>query len=241
MILKIYLKSLLIFILVASYNNYCFAVDENLKDASNLLDITDVAAETIGKILGNGFVGDPVTEWVLGENNEQGLVAFFSACARVKYIPEGFGHVDPEYRGATLWLKPYIPQSLSLLSTIAVGYSMFSRGLLAGFISIYKGYIYEWGMAKQKPQQPYYYLFSIATIEKARGQKVGRKLMEAGLAEVDKHNMPAYLECGKEKNVGFYKKFGFEVQGEKYRPSPSCPYSWLMLRKAKSEHKTYEL
>jgi ribosomal protein S18 acetylase RimI-like enzyme len=234
MILKIYLKYLLISLLVASYN-HCFAVSENLKDVSGLRDITDVPAETIGKILGNGFVGDPVTEWILGENNEQGLAAFFSTYARVKYIPEGFGHVDPENRGATLWLQPSATRSLSLLSIIAVGYSMFSKGLLAGFISIYKAYIYECGMVKQKPQQPHYYLFSIATIEKARGQKVGRKLMEAGLAEVDKNDMPAYLECGKEKNVAFYKKFGFEVQGEKYRPSPSCPYSWLMLRKAKSE------
>jgi len=61
-----------------------------------------------------------------------------------------------------------------------------------------------------------------------QGQGIGSELMRAFCQEMDEVNENAYLETDKEINVGFYRRFGFEVIGEDQ--VIGVP-NWFMLRR----------
>ena len=63
-----------------------------------------------------------------------------------------------------------------------------------------------------------------------RGRGYRSLLIRAKLAELDKQNVPCYLETMKEKNVSIYRHFGFEVVEEGIIPDTDVPM-WAMLRK----------
>jgi ribosomal protein S18 acetylase RimI-like enzyme len=52
------------------------------------------------------------------------------------------------------------------------------------------------------------------------------------LERTDGERMPAYLETRKEKNVGLYRRFGFEVVAREAFPKLEGLCNWGMLRKA---------
>ncbi len=192
----------------------------------SLLPIANVEAQTIGKVLGQGFADDPVNGWVFGDNNEKAIAAFYSRMAKSKYQSEGFGHLDEQNRGASLWLPPSANKEISPLASLVLGLSIVKT---AGFTSLQNGIRYDLGMEKHIPKDPYYYLFAIATTPAGRGKGVGGQLMEAGLETVDAAKQAAFLESSKEVNVSFYRRFGFEVI-EKVSPASGCPPLWLMWR-----------
>jgi GNAT superfamily N-acetyltransferase len=61
------------------------------------------------------------------------------------------------------------------------------------------------------PSEPHWYLAVVATADRSRGQGLGTLLMEDGLAHVDAHRMPAYLECEPHLE-DWYRRFGFGVR-----------------------------
>jgi ribosomal protein S18 acetylase RimI-like enzyme len=64
------------------------------------------------------------------------------------------------------------------------------------------------------PEQDHYYLGVIATDPLLHGRGHGAAVIRAGLALADDTALPAYLETGTERNVGYYKKFGFDVTAQ---------------------------
>jgi ribosomal protein S18 acetylase RimI-like enzyme len=195
---------------------------------SKLIDLVDTNAEIVGDILGRSFADDPVNDWIFA--NVQGKTAYFGKVAKKKYMPQGFGHVDSQHRGASMWLPPGVSKDIPILNSLDIAAAMIKSG---GIASLVRGMKFDAGMAKRKRNEPFYYLFSIGTTPEGRGKGVGGRLMDAGLTVVDEKRMPAYLESSKESNVTFYRQYGFEIV-EEYSPVRGCPPLWLMWRKAKT-------
>lgn len=87
----------------------------------------------------------------------------------------------------------------------------------------------EW--AKHDPSEPHWHLGPIAVLPDSQGKGVGTAMMTAFCDMVDGDGIAAYLETDKDVNVGFYKKFGFEVVGEGLVIGA---HNWYMKRPAKS-------
>ena len=158
------------------------------------------------------------------------MVSYFTKVAQKKYMPHGFGHVDSEHMGASMWLPSNVSKDIPLLKSLDIAAAMIKTG---GLTSLIRGLNYDVGMAKREPTEAHYYLYAIGTTPVGRGKGVGGMMMEAGLTVVDDNRMPAYLESSKESNVSFYRRYGFEVI-EEYSPALGCPPLWLMWRKAET-------
>jgi hypothetical protein len=183
--------------------------------------------EVIGRIIGESFADDPVNQFLLGP--QECITAFNIHAAKKLYIKKGFGHMDSDHTGGSMWLPAGVSKHIPLWNSLEIIPPMLRHNGIRGTLKAMAG---DEGLSKEKPAEPHYYLYAIGNIPSAQGKGLGGKLMEAGLAEVDKHHMPAYLESSKEQNNSFYQRFGFKVLKE-FVPTPGCPPLWLMWRDAR--------
>lgn len=61
------------------------------------------------------------------------------------------------------------------------------------------------------PKEPIAYLWFIGVNPKVQGKGVGSAFMQEVIGECEKKNRPIYLETSMERNLPFYKKFGFKI------------------------------
>jgi predicted N-acetyltransferase YhbS len=59
---------------------------------------------------------------------------------------------------------------------------------------------------------------------------VGGRLVAPGLARADAEGMACYLTTARGENVGFYRRFGFQVEAEGLPLVPGGPTHWAMRR-----------
>ena len=179
----------------------------------------------IGDIIGDSFADDPVNCWVF--RDPRGIAAFYRRVAKKLYLRKGFGHACDDAAG-TLWLPPGVDRNIPLWNSLDTAAAMIRYG---GPGAIARGLAVESFLAGRRPRAPHYYLYAIGTRPSRQGSGVGGRLMAAGLEQVDRDGMPAYLESSKESNTGFYRRFGFRVT-ERIVPARGCPPMWLMWREA---------
>jgi GNAT superfamily N-acetyltransferase len=177
----------------------------------------------IGDIIGDAFADDPVNRWVFG--GEDGMKAFYTLAARKLYLRKGYGHLLGEHAGS-LWLPPGVDKHLPLWRSLDIALTMLRYSGPGG---LRRGMAIEACLASHKPARPHYYLYAIGARRQHRGKGLGGRLMGAGLQRADQSGMPAYLESSKESNLGFYRRFGFEVVTQ-VTPAPGSPPMWLMWR-----------
>jgi len=79
---------------------------------------------------------------------------------------------------------------------------------------------------KVHPISNFAYLWFIGVNPELQGRGVGSRLMEEVIAECQKIKRPIYLETSVDRNVPWYKKFGFEVF-----QSLDLSYKLFLLRK----------
>jgi ribosomal protein S18 acetylase RimI-like enzyme len=70
----------------------------------------------------------------------------------------------------------------------------------------------EW--ARHDPLEQHWHLGPVGVLPSHQGKGIGTKLLSRFCQEVDACLSPAYLETDTDKNVQFYKSFGFEVVKE---------------------------
>jgi ribosomal protein S18 acetylase RimI-like enzyme len=64
------------------------------------------------------------------------------------------------------------------------------------------------------PVEPHWYLGTLGVVASARRRGMGAALLSRWLAGVDRDGMPAYLETDSERNIRFYERAGFSLEGE---------------------------
>jgi GNAT superfamily N-acetyltransferase len=180
-------------------------------------------AELTG-VLARAFDDDPVMRWV-----------FPSSRRRARYGGEFFRWwlwrtaLDPvtwttrDLTGAAIWALPDRWQAtLPQLARLAhwTGRGMGRRAPLI-----------TWGMSKVEwnhPHDKHLYLGVLGVEPGRQGTGVGSALIAPGLELCDREGLPAYLETGKERNIAFYARHGFQVT--RRLALPNGPPVWLMRR-----------
>ena len=75
--------------------------------------------------------------------------------------------------------------------------------------------------ASHPKDRPHYYLSLLGTHPDSRGRGVGMGLLAETLTEIDREQMPAYLESSNKRNVPRYESAGFEITGDFSTPDGS--------------------
>ena len=104
-----------------------------------------------------------------------------------------------------------------------------------GFIGRLLAYeSYAMNLKKKFTDNYDWYLFNLSIKKDAQGKGIASKLMRPMLQHCDEERMVAYLETNKEKNVGLYQHYGFDLMKEELIPkSPVTHYA--MVRHPKGE------
>lgn len=185
-------------------------------------------AATVGRIIGQAFADDPVSLWVMRKPSL--ITRFMTRLAKGIYVPHGMAEYLTDERGATMWLPPGQKNDLSPGQTAMLALDSVLYGEPG---AIGRGLDFSKHMAAVKPKEPHFYLFTIGVVPGAQGKGLGGALLRAGLEQVDRASMPAYLESSKEQNIPLYQRHGFEILDVPPLPD-GCPPIYPMWRPAHS-------
>jgi ribosomal protein S18 acetylase RimI-like enzyme len=181
-------------------------------------------ASEIGRQLWKAFRDDPVQRWLFPADaayEGRGLANFELVVRRTLEV--GLVHTTGGLEGAALWLPP----GRDLLERPGgTRFGWRSMLLLRG--AIVRGARFFQVLARHHPHEPHWYLPVLGTDPAFQGRGVGSALLGAVLARSDAEGLPAYLESSKERNIPFYRRHGFEVQGT--LQVPGGPTVWPMRR-----------
>ena len=86
-------------------------------------------------------------------------------------------------------------------------------------------------MDRAHPAFEHWYLPWLGVVPDAQGQGLGGRLLEHGLAIVDRTHLPAFLETPNPRTIAFYERHGFVVTAESQ--SGGCPPVISMIREAR--------
>lgn len=173
------------------------------------------------RILAAAFRDDPVINWTC--NQPASMESFFEFILPI-FVPHQLSYLDPQGRGAAVWLGPQ--QQLKWPVTLSNAIKVLRLGGLTG---LYRLLLSGNKTEHYHPKTPHYYLFAIGVTPQNKGKGIGSALLAEILRRCDDEGMPAYLENSKEENLAFYQGHGFRVQ-EQIRFAPSAPPVWLMWR-----------
>jgi len=189
-----------------------------------IVDVQDDEWNLIGQIIADGFADDAVNLWAFA--GVAAMLPVYRAMARYLYLPRGFGHRTADGKGGTLWLPPGAKKSYGVMGNLSMARAIVTKG---GWQAVVNSLAIDSFLSSKKPHEAHFYLFAIAVSPQLQGKGRGGELMRSGLAQVDQAGMPAYLENSKERNIPFYRNYGFEVI-EEVVPAKGCPPMWLMWR-----------
>ncbi|MGI9170298.1 MAG: GNAT family N-acetyltransferase [Caulobacteraceae bacterium] len=187
-------------------------------------DVPGVAAD-----LAAAFADDVMFDWFLRADarRDEARLRFFRLL--IGQMACGAGRVERPAGGgaAAVWMPfsfvgptPFL-QDLRALPTLlhATGLARFSRltALRAD-------------MDRHHPMdRPHAYLWFLGVRPEAQGRGVGSRLLRVGTARLDAAGEPAYLETQTERNIGLYRRHGFEVISE-HKARADAPPLWSMWR-----------
>jgi len=201
----------------------------------NIIKLDKSQIKAAGEVLGRALKDDPVSVYDIPDKEKRHAlmkhVFQMTSCLGVKY---GEIHAtSPNLEGIAVWL-PYINKKFKMIVNIGC---------------LLKSKVYKMGREASKRIKPieehlvkvhrefapgdHWYLQSLGVEPAHQGKGYGSLLMEYMLEKINNTSpLPIYLETSTEKNVRFYKRFGFEVMREDIIPDTGV-YQWYLLRPAK--------
>jgi len=176
-----------------------------------------------------GFLDNEIWMWMLPKDRARARVIKRQHRSMVKhiFIPRGSGWTTTEGTGGAFWFPPGTTK-LTFRESLAESLPFLPEGLP----HLGRTARFETEIKKHWPKEPHWYLAILSVSPEAQGRGHGSALLEPGLERCDRDGTAAWLETQREKNVGFYEQFGFELV-EKLMIDQELPV-WLMYRPAQS-------
>ncbi len=189
-------------------------------------------------VLGKAFRDDPFIEFLLRgkigpvpnrdlQEAKAGDMFYELSSMAIEF---GATYTTADFGCVALWRPPghgIVPLS-SMLARVVQMVGVF--GLL-GSIAV-MGHLSR--LDERHPTEPHWYLQTIGTAPEKQGLGRGKAVMQRHLDVVDKAGLPCYLECTKESNISWYRRFGFELLENGVVSFEDGPSVWLMWRPART-------
>jgi ribosomal protein S18 acetylase RimI-like enzyme len=178
--------------------------------------------------LARAFDDDPVINWLARKDNKraQGIECLFRSCIADLCLPHEHVFATEDLFGGALWYPPGTSE-ISLVRQLSLAKKIIP---FAGWTGLLRLAMAQDNSHKKKPREKNYYLQFIGVDPKHRGRGTGAALIKPIMDICDNERCGAYLESSKETNIGFYRRFGFEVTG-KIVLGKGAPPVWSMWRK----------
>ena len=192
---------------------------------------TTRTAVEVGRILAEGFHSDPVLGWAFGPVGPRAakLEAFFAFLAAEVNVPMGTTFIADG--GCACWTPPPGTEAWSEPRSSALGallHATCDADDLARLGAL------STAMDAVHPNEPHWYLGTLATVPDRQGRGIGSALLRHTLPLVDGGGFPAYLESTNDRNVALYERHGFSVSGR--IELPDGPHLTTMWRPPKFGH-----
>lgn len=180
--------------------------------------------------LSRAFFDDPVMAFLFRgeERRTRRIELLFSAFLHGHYLRQGSVWTAAGNVGSALWAPP----GHAILSPIEI-LSQAHRMVGAFGTAIPRALRTLSVIERDHPTEPHWYLGVLGTDPASQGHGVGGALLGPILERCDAEGTPAYLESSKDRNVPFYRRFGFEVTGEIHLPGGG-PTVWPMWREPRA-------
>jgi ribosomal protein S18 acetylase RimI-like enzyme len=187
-------------------------------------DLAAVAAD-----LSDAFADDVMFDWFLrpDRRRDAARLAFFNLV--IGRMVFGAGRIErpPVGGAAAVWLPFAALRPTPLMTELrALPTLLFATGL-ARFARL--AAIREVMDRAHPMDRPHAYLMFLGVARAAQGRGVGSRLLRAGTRRCDAAGLPVYLETQTERNLGFYRRHGFDIVSET-RPRPNAPRLWSLWR-----------
>ncbi|KAK3239511.1 hypothetical protein CYMTET_50570 [Cymbomonas tetramitiformis] len=180
---------------------------------TRLADVEDTDA--LIRILCGAFRADPLSQWI--EQDSSKIDEYHAKLFR-GYVENALarGHVYITSDGAACSLN--FPPDDQAGPHVAHNENMLTVGT-----------IFETMNEKIMGRQPHFHIAFIGS--DIRGKGHGKAILSCALKAADAAKIPCYLENSNEANIGFYKKFGFEVVDKHcFDDGERCATVWFMKR-----------
>ncbi len=178
----------------------------------------------LGRVLARAFDEDPIQRWVYpaARTRERYGEGFFR-WSLWRCADQAVSWTTDDLAGAALWMLPdrwrVTGRQAARLARLT------SLGLR------WRAPLVTWGLSaveRHHPHDRHLYLAVLGVDPARQGAGIGSALLAPGLGLCDDEGLGAYLETGKEQNLGFYARHGFRVI--RTLRLPAGPTVWLMRR-----------
>lgn len=175
-------------------------------------------------VLARAFEEDPIQRWAFPEPRLRDRYgdAFFR-WSLWRCADQSVSWTTDDRAGAALWTLPD-------RWAVSAGQLLKLTRLTGGGLR-WRAPLVAWGLGaveRRHPRDRHLYLAVLGVDPVRQGAGIGSALLAPGLRLCDEEMMAAYLETGKEQNLGFYGRYGFAVVGD--LRLPAGPRVWLMRR-----------
>jgi ribosomal protein S18 acetylase RimI-like enzyme len=190
----------------------------------NVRKATPQDIPAMSEMLARAFHEDPIVNWVFEDEGKRPKYTrrFFAGRARV-LIGQREIYTTDDMAAAAMWARPdeWRDPPLKALRELAI----LVPGVGARVGRVMRGLVQ---VESRHPKPPHWYLAVLGTDPSRQGEGLATRLLSGVLEDCDRDEVPAYLETGTERNVGFYNRHGFKVTEE--LQLPKGPPVWLMWR-----------
>jgi ribosomal protein S18 acetylase RimI-like enzyme len=183
------------------------------------------ASETLNR----AFYDDPLISFIVPRDKKRSrLSRWFGVAVRYGQL-YGENYASKDITGVAVWIAPGL-SSLNTFRLVNVG--MLAVPFLFGVSSsrrLISTLTHQEKLHKKNMQQEeHWYLLLIGVDPAHQGRGIGSTLLWPILQQADRDNVACYLEATKQRNVGFYRRHGFNVLD--HAQIPNGPPYWTMKR-----------
>jgi GNAT superfamily N-acetyltransferase len=180
--------------------------------------------EPLAEMLARSFHDDPVTAWVYAREQRRPHWArrFFRWQVR-RLLEQDVTWTTDDRAGAALWALPgrwreETRDALALLRVTLPGVLPRLPRVVVGLSQV----------EARHPAGQHLYLAVLGVDPARQGTGLGSRVIQPGLDLCDQERLPAYLETGKQRNLAFYGRHGFEIVDR--LDLPKGPPVWFLWR-----------
>ncbi|MFD6780463.1 GNAT family N-acetyltransferase [Streptomyces diastaticus] len=193
------------------------------EDAPVVRPLTDTDVPTSVDTLARAFADYPFTRHVIAEEgHEERVRRFQEICLTRIGMLYGRVWVADEGRAVAVWSTPDTDPS-SAFAEVAPVLGGLTGDRQAAYASA------EQAVAPHRPQEPAWFLDTVAVSPEAQGRGLGSAVLVPGIEEAGQAGCPAFLETSSERNVRFYERLGFRVTAAVTLPDGG-PRTWCMRK-----------
>jgi ribosomal protein S18 acetylase RimI-like enzyme len=175
-------------------------------------------------MLARAFADDPAVVWLRPDPVERLERSVASFAVVFDQDADGLRLVTSGYESASLWRRSSLSEP-----TIASRKNAPATPRSASSANADRARVLEEAMKAHRPPGDLWHLHVVGCEPSCRGRGLGAQMVRSGLERAN--GLAVYLETANERNVGFYRSFGFSV-AEEWRLPEGGPQFWSMVRPA---------